>query len=101
MVDGPSFLRGRLEIYYLGTWGTVCDDYFTNEAADVVCRQIGVNMGGHFFSSNPYPEGRGEIWLDNVRCSGDEARLSQCDHAGWGIADCGHSEDVAVACNAG
>jgi len=101
LVDGPSFLQGRLEIYHSGIWGTVCDDYFTDEAANVVCRQIGTNLEGQFLASNPYPYGTGEIWLDNVRCSGDEARLSECDHAGWGVEDCGHSEDVAVSCNEG
>ena len=33
--------EGRLEVNYNGTWGTVCDSYFTDAAARVVCGSLG------------------------------------------------------------
>ena len=40
LVDGPSSSQGRLEVYYSGRWGTVCDDYFGDVDARVACRSL-------------------------------------------------------------
>ena len=36
---GPD--NGRLELLARGEWGTVCDDNFDANAADVACRMLG------------------------------------------------------------
>ena len=32
---------GRLEFYYGGQWGTVCNDFFGSTEANVACQQLG------------------------------------------------------------
>ena len=39
-------------------------------------------------------------YLDNVDCSGDEDRLSECEHDGIGVHNCGvRYEEAGVECN--
>ena len=42
VVNGSSTTSGRLELFYNGTWGTVCDDGFTQNDAAVACRMLGI-----------------------------------------------------------
>uniref|UniRef100_A0A8B9GHF0 Scavenger receptor cysteine rich family member with 4 domains n=1 Tax=Amazona collaria TaxID=241587 RepID=A0A8B9GHF0_9PSIT len=96
--NGPSGCQGRVEIFYNGSWGTVCDDDWDIVDANVVCRQLGC---GHAITLPPamaFGQGSGPIFLDNVDCKGWEVALSQCWSHGWGIHNCYHYEDVAVVC---
>ncbi|KAJ8045815.1 Deleted in malignant brain tumors 1 protein [Holothuria leucospilota] len=98
---GSSFeYAGRVEIYHLGTWGTVCDDSWDHNDAIVVCKQLGYPGAiNPVYHSTNYGEGEGPIFLDEVSCRGTEHYLANCNHNGWLNHNCHHSEDAGVRCN--
>ncbi|EDV27499.1 uncharacterized protein TRIADDRAFT_53245 [Trichoplax adhaerens] len=83
LVSGNSDHKGRLEVYYSGRWGTVCNHDFSLDNAQEV-----YTSGG----------GTGYIWLDRVNCNGDEFSIAACKHSGWGRHDCNHTKDVGISC---
>ena len=95
-----SFSRseGRVEVYYNGQWGTVCDDSWDIQDARVVCRQLGYPYAIAATIQAHFGQGSGPILLDDVHCTGSEWSLSDCHHAPWGVADCSHIEDAGVIC---
>lgn len=103
LVGGITAYDGILQVWFDGEWGTVCDDWpFSDEAAEVVCQQL----AGTSFESWTSDSGSCydemdvsvPIHLDDVECDGSEARLSDCDHSGWGVSNCVHTEDVSIVC---
>ncbi|XP_060073519.1 deleted in malignant brain tumors 1 protein-like [Ylistrum balloti] len=102
LVGGPNRMSGRLEILHNGTWGTVCDDYWTSsQNAKVVCRMLGYPTVGAYSRSRAFfGQGTGQIWLDDLRCSGNESSISMCSHRPWGLNNCHHTEDIGVVCSA-
>jgi hypothetical protein len=86
-------------VYYSGSWGTVCDDSWDIDDGNVVCRELGYGRSMAVYQSARYGQGSGRIWMDDVRCTGSETRLSNCAFNGWGNHDCSHSEDASVVCS--
>ncbi len=46
--DGGSLREGRVEICNGGIWGTVCDNLWNTNDAQVVCRQLGYDPSSMF-----------------------------------------------------
>ena len=90
-----------MEVYYNSVWGTVCDDFWDLNDAQVVCTELGFGKALTAAHRAVYGEGSGEIWLDDVSCVGTESTIRNCSHGGWGSHDCSHNEDASVNCSAG
>ena len=97
LVGGTKASEGRVEVYHMEEYGTVCTDNWDITDANVVCRQLGY---GGAESEDGYFSGKhtGEIWMDDVLCRGNEIGLEHCPFNGWGDNDCGHPLDVGTSC---
>ena len=118
LVGGSVLDEGRVELCYNNAWGTICDDGFDENDANVVCRQLGYpDHGKHsllaliminvtctfiFVSLDATPRlsayfgsGSGSILRQYLRCTGSESRLVDCPTSS---SSCSHSEDAGVTC---
>ena len=83
----------------------------------MVCKQAGFSEIGRFLAikccnfsvklmvfagatalTRGFTKGIGKIWLDDVECSGSEAKLVDCNARVIGEHDCTHIEDAGVSC---
>ena len=99
LVDGPNAYSGRLEVFFRGEWGTVCNDLFdrafvdpngpedavtdadgkvANIAGPLACRWLGYKTGRMVSRASLHSPPDFEmslapqsrpIWLDDVRCA--------------------------------
>ena len=91
-------ISGRVEVYLNGTWGTVCDDFWSIFDAKVVCRQLGFDGTARALPGGTHGEGTGPIYFDDLLCTANEESLNECPHNGVGVHNCQHSDDAGVEC---
>lgn len=99
LINGTGRCSGRVEIFYQGTWGSVCGDGWGLKEAQVVCRQLGCGQAVSAPLGSYFGPGFGKILLDNVHCSGEESHLALCAHDTWFTHICGHEEDAGAICS--
>ncbi|TFJ97764.1 battenin [Platysternon megacephalum] len=63
-----SDCAGRLEVFYNGTWGSVCSNQMSGVTPAIVCKQLNCGDGGQIARDFAYGAGSGPMWLDHVAC---------------------------------
>ena len=100
LVGGATPLEGRVEIFLVGQWGSVCDSNWDLADATVVCHQLGYLIAVGAPRSAAFGAGSGPSWYSNMRCAGTEMNLAECRRSVhyFGSA-CSHSQDAGVECS--
>lgn len=94
-------IDGRVEVRYKGVWGTVCSNMFGRYEAKVFCRSIGFNGTSVTVKQTTTQEENIPIWLDKVKCKGNELSLDKCRHNEFGIESCLPKSNAFVKCSRG
>ena len=105
LVGGTSDDRGRVQVFYNNTWGTVCSELWSDADARVVCRMLGFSIAAVMSTKVTSQYGSinllAPIWLSNVGCLGTEASINNCQQTlPIGLHTCvaGHIQDAGVNC---
>jgi len=98
LVNGSNKFEGRLEVFHDGVWGSVCDDFFANKEAKVVCRTLGFK-GGNYRPSAHFGKSTEIVSVYTFTCTGSEPSIRDCQVA-YLNEQCKHYEDVGVVCEA-
>ena len=76
-----------MESLFGGFWGPVCGDHWDLQDANVVCRQLGYDGALAAPVHDSFDEeGREEVCLGYLHCTGNESSLLSCSHDGWTLA---------------
>ena len=100
LVGGDTLLEGRVEVFLLGQWGTVCDNNWDLADATVVCHELGYAIAVEAPRSAFFGAGSGPSWYYSVYCRGTERNLTRCSYSNYNFGSaCPHSQDAGVVCS--
>ena len=97
---GTSVGQGQVQVGFRGVWGHVCDNNWDIHDATVACRQLGYNRAVVATVASAFWSGPTQrLWLDNVRCFGEENNLKDCRHYSWGYLPSSSCGLAGVICD--
>ena len=89
-----------------GSWlsGTVCDDRFTDHAADLSCQYLGYEYAEEWGSGRQYvpdsilEENMIQILVDDINCDESNTNITECEAAVLEGHDCSRPENLWLKC---
>ena len=100
LVGGNTLLEGRVEVFLLGHWGTVCHYNWDFLDAIVVCRQLGYPRAVEAPRYAAFGAGSGPSWYYSLYCTGTEHNLTECSKYNYNFGSaCPHSQDAGAVCS--
>ena len=89
---------GWLEVFYNGTWGSVCRSPMEDITVSVICRQLGCGDSGSLNASVCLREGSRLQWVDLIQCWKTDTSVRQCPSDPWEYSSCSPKEEAYISC---
>ncbi|XP_037396182.1 scavenger receptor cysteine-rich type 1 protein M130-like [Pygocentrus nattereri] len=99
VANGPHLCSGRVEVFHLRTWSTVCDADFDQQDAEVVCRELGCGLPVEVLGAAAFGRGEGQVWTNKLQCGGYESDITLCPISSLVNQNCNHDRDVGLTCS--
>ena len=100
LVGAATPLEGRVEVFFFGQWGTVCNYRWDLADATVVCHQLGYLRAVGAPATATFGAGSGPSWYRSVDCAGTERNLTECSKVIYSNGRaCSHSQDATAICS--
>ena len=98
MVSEDQECAGWLEVFYNGTWGSVCRSPMEDITVSMICRQLGCGDSGSLNTSVGLREGSRPRWVDLIQCQKIDTSLWQCPSDPWKYSSCSPKEEAYISC---
>uniref|UniRef100_A0A452EFK5 SRCR domain-containing protein n=1 Tax=Capra hircus TaxID=9925 RepID=A0A452EFK5_CAPHI len=98
MVSEDQQCAGWLEVFYNGTWGSVCRSPMDDVTVSIICSQLGCGDSGTLSSSVALREGSRPRWVDLIQCRKTDTSLWQCPSDPWKYSSCSSKEEAYISC---
>ncbi|XP_044531204.1 scavenger receptor cysteine-rich type 1 protein M130-like [Gracilinanus agilis] len=97
LVSDDYDCAGWLEVFYNGTWGSVCSNLMDSNTVSVICRHLSCGNRGYldFHSSHRSLPVK---WVDKINCQGQESSLWHCPSQPWNHASCFQEQEAYIIC---
>lgn len=66
--------------------------------AGVVCKNMGCGTPLEAKSGAFFGQGTGTVWMEDLKCTGQELTVKQCPSKALGTSTCSHTQDAGVIC---
>uniref|UniRef100_A0A452EC83 SRCR domain-containing protein n=1 Tax=Capra hircus TaxID=9925 RepID=A0A452EC83_CAPHI len=98
MVSEDQECAGWLEVFYNGTWGSVCSSSMDDVTVSIICSQLGCGDRGSLNTSVGLREGSRPHWVDGIQCQRTDLSLWQCPSDPWNYNSCSPKEEAYISC---
>ncbi|XP_056872005.1 scavenger receptor cysteine-rich type 1 protein M130-like [Takifugu flavidus] len=92
LYNGTGRCSGRVEVYHDGEWGKICNNHWSHETAEMVCKEL--NCGAPKSFQEKFNYGDSNRRGVTATCSGSVTSISQCTLQHYG----GTCEGVSLSC---
>ena len=89
---------GRVEVFYNGKWGKICQNKWNFEDVKVICRQLGFKRAVAEFVVADVKDEDIPFVMSDVACNGNEPELASCQRTDGKLnVDCQNDDTGAQA----